>query len=131
MNRDWPRTPTCGGGLTTMLNSPTETSVERIGILWRGDRGAERPSDRVTTVLGPLFDAFADLGAATERVVYADDAVDEVRHQLLGVDGVLVWVNPIQDGANRAQLDNLLREVSARGLWVSAHPDVILKMGTK
>jgi hypothetical protein len=46
-------------------------------------------------------------------------------------DGVLVWVNPIHHDRNRAKLDALLREVAARGLWVSAHPDVILKMGTK
>jgi hypothetical protein len=101
-----------------------------IGVLWRGERGAE-PSERATTVLGPLFDAFHQLGVASERIVYADDALDEVRQQLHRVDGVLVWVNPIQDGANRAQLDSLLREVSARGVWVSAHPDVILQMGTK
>src|SRR5204863_8872097 len=43
----------------------------------------------------------------------------------------LVWVNPIHEGRNRANLDELLREVAARGVWVSAHPDVILKMGTK
>jgi hypothetical protein len=30
-----------------------------------------------------------------------------------------------------AVLDALLREVSARGVWVSAHPDVIARMGTK
>ena len=40
-------------------------------------------------------------------------------------------MNPIQDGANRGQLDQLLRDVSARGVWVSAHPDVIGQMGTK
>ncbi|MGY4435806.1 hypothetical protein ACVWWO_008283 [Bradyrhizobium sp. F1.13.1] len=44
---------------------------------------------------------------------------------------MLVWVNPIQDGRDRAGLDALLRDVAARGVWVSAHPDVILKMGTK
>jgi hypothetical protein len=44
---------------------------------------------------------------------------------------VLVWVNPIHEGRNRTHLDALLREVAARGVWVSAHPDVILKMGTK
>jgi hypothetical protein len=44
---------------------------------------------------------------------------------------MLVWVNPIHEGCNRANLDALLREVAARGVWVSAHPDVILKMGTK
>ena len=107
-----------------------ELRNEYIGILWRGVRGAE-PSERATTVLGPLFDALHELGAATERIVYADDAIDEVREQLHRVDGVLVWVNPIQDGANRVQLDSLLREVAARGVWVSAHPDVIMKLGTK
>jgi hypothetical protein len=49
----------------------------------------------------------------------------------LQLDGVLVWINPIQDGANRASLDELLRDVSERGMWVSAHPDVIAKVGTK
>ncbi|MGY4419516.1 hypothetical protein ACVWY2_001941 [Bradyrhizobium sp. JR6.1] len=44
---------------------------------------------------------------------------------------MLVWVNPIQDGRSRASLDALLRDVASRGVWVSAHPDVILKMGTK
>src|SRR5207245_1290695 len=45
--------------------------------------------------------------------------------------GVLVWVNPIEQGRDRSQLDPLLREVAAAGVWVSAHPDVILKIGTK
>jgi hypothetical protein len=82
-------------------------------------------------MLGQLFDALAELNVATERVVSHDYSVDEVRDQLLGLDGVLVWVNPIQDGANRAQLDDLLRKVASRGVWVSAHPDVITRMGTK
>src|SRR5262249_33743676 len=56
---------------------------------------------------------------------------DAVRAQLITLDGVLVWVNPIHEGRNRGNLDALLREVAARGVWVSAHPDVILKMGTK
>jgi hypothetical protein len=40
-------------------------------------------------------------------------------------------VNPIQDGLDRSLLDPLLREVTDAGVWVSAHPDVILRMGTK
>ena len=82
-------------------------------------------------MLGPVADKLADMGACVERVVYADDAVDEVAEQIARLDGVLVWVNPIQDGANRAQLDTLLREAGIRGTWVSTHPDVIRKMGTK
>ena len=54
-----------------------------------------------------------------------------VRDQLLGLDGVLVWVNPIEQGLDRSKLDPLLREVADAGVWVSAHPDVILKMATK
>jgi hypothetical protein len=44
---------------------------------------------------------------------------------------VLVWVDPLSDGRTRAALDPLLREVASRGVWVSSHPDVILKMGVK
>jgi hypothetical protein len=105
--------------------------VPRIGVLWRGDRRAEAQLPRADRDLGPLYDAFARLPVVIEAVPYSDDAVDEVRQQLRGLDGVLVWVNPIQDGANRGLLDPLLREVAEGGVWVSAHPDVILQMGTK
>ena len=44
---------------------------------------------------------------------------------------MLVWVNPIEQGLDRSKLDPLLREVADAGVWVSAHPDVILRMGTK
>jgi hypothetical protein len=42
-----------------------------------------------------------------------------------------VWVNPIPEGATRATLDAVLRDVAQAGVWVSAHPDTILAMGTK
>ena len=82
-------------------------------------------------MLGPLFDAFARVGVAAKHVVYADDAIEAIRAELLELDGVLVWVNPIQDGVNRAHLDALLSEVAARGVFVSANPAVIAAMGTK
>ena len=51
--------------------------------------------------------------------------------QFLGVDGVQVWVNPIEGERDRTILDALLRKVAEAGVFVSAHPDVIQKMGTK
>jgi hypothetical protein len=64
--------------------------------------------------------------------VYDEETEEEVRKQLLDLDGVLVWVNPIhEDDRDRKRLDALLRDVSAQGVWVSTHPEVILKMGTK
>jgi hypothetical protein len=66
-----------------------------------------------------------------EPAVYDDDIAAEVREQLLAVDGVLVWVDPIHEGKTRSVLDAMLRDVASRGPWVSAHPDVILKMDVK
>ena len=47
------------------------------------------------------------------------------------VDGVLIWVNPIEGRRDRSVLDTMLRDVANAGVFVSAHPDVILKLGTK
>jgi hypothetical protein len=60
-----------------------------------------------------------------------EDIEVEFRAQLTNVDGALVWVNPLENSRTREKLDTLLREVAATGPWVSAHPDVILKMGVK
>jgi len=106
------------------------TGRPRIGLLFRGDRSA-RPLVGRAQVLSEAFTAVGELGVEAEPVVYSDDALDEVRDQLNRLDGVLVWVNPIQDGANRAALDELLREIAIAGRFVSAHPEVIDKMGTK
>jgi Domain of unknown function (DUF6815) len=111
--------------------SKPKARLGRIGILWRGDEAARRGAMPETTRFKAVFAALADVGVDAEPAVYEDDVLDAVRAQLATLDGVLVWVNPIHEGRNRANLDALLREVAARGVWVSAHPDVILKMGTK
>jgi hypothetical protein len=103
----------------------------RVAILWRGDEAARRSAAPESGRFKAVFAALADVGVDAEPVVYEDDVIDAVRTQLATLDGVLVWVNPIHEGRSRANLDALLREVAARGVWVSAHPDVILKMGTK
>ena len=103
----------------------------RIGVLWRGDpSAAEQPVGR-ENMLQPLFDAFTALDVEPAGIVFAEEAAGNVRDQLMRCDGVIVFVNPIQDGRDRSVLDALLREASAHGVWVSAHPDVILAMGTK
>ena len=44
---------------------------------------------------------------------------------------MLVWCNPIEGGRRRDRLDALLRDVAGAGVFVSAHPDAILRLGTK
>ena len=107
----------------------TTSAAGRIGVLWRGERGDRRPAE--SHGLGPLFDAFGELAVEIVPLPFDDARVDEVRAELAAVDALLVWVNPIQDGANRKNVDDLVCEASARGVFVSADPAVIMKMGTK
>src|SRR5258708_16755721 len=109
----------------------TGTETARVAVLWRGDRDARRNATSEKNRFYRIFEELSALGIHVEPAVYADEMADEVREQLLKVDGVLVWVDPIHDGQTRLVLDAVLREVALRGPWVSAHPDVILKMGVK
>jgi hypothetical protein len=106
-------------------------NIGKMALLWRGNREARSEATTENNALRRVFEALADLNVAVEPAVYSDEMADEVRDQLLRLDGVLVWVDPISDGHDRSKLDAMLREVSSKGVWVSAHPDVILKMGTK
>jgi hypothetical protein len=103
----------------------------KIALLWRGDRQSRRDATPYNNRLNHVFDALATVGVHAEPAVYADDMVPEVQDQLLKLDGVLVWADQISNGQNRIALDEMSREVASRGIWVSAHPDVILKMGVK
>lgn len=106
-------------------------STTRFAILYPGDRETRDRSDRAASRFAALFDAFAQAGIAVEPAVYHDDYCDEVEAQLSGLRGVLVWHNPIEGGRTRARLDAMLGRIAARGVFVSAHPDTILRMGTK
>jgi hypothetical protein len=102
-----------------------------VALLWSGDRETRRTEVPGSTRLAGMFATLEVVGIEAEPAVYADELSDEVREQILRLDGVLVWVDPIVDGRNRRVLDELLRDVLARGVGVSTHPDVILKMGVK
>ena len=103
----------------------------RLAILSAGDREARRNTTAETSRFADLFRAFDARRIHVEPAIYHDDFCEEVREQLIQVNGVLVWVNPIEGGRDRTVLDSMLRDVAAAGVFVSAHPDVILKLGTK
>ena len=102
----------------------------RIAAVWRGDPGTPVAQTRNHDRLAPIFAALVEVGLAVEPVLFREDSADFTEH-LTGFDGVLVWVDPLSGEDDRAVLDARLREVAARGTWVSAHPDTILRMGTK
>src|SRR5215831_9656730 len=103
----------------------------RVALLYPGDRAARERSDPAEGRFAALFEAFAAAGIAAEPAVYGDDFAEEVEAQLRGADVVQVWCNPIEGGRRRDRLDAMLRAVAASGVFVSAHPDVILRLGTK
>jgi hypothetical protein len=103
----------------------------RVAIVFPADAEQRRRTRLEDSRFARTAAALADKGIRVEGAPYVDDDIEELRAQLTRVDGVLVWINPIVDGRDRAALNKALAEVAASGVFVSAHPDVIAKMGTK
>jgi hypothetical protein len=106
-------------------------SPASVALVYPGDRAARDAADPGASRFAALFSALAAAGIAAEPAVYHDDFADEVAQQLRAVRAVLVWCNPIEGGRRRDRLDALLRDVANTGTLVSAHPDTILRLGTK
>jgi hypothetical protein len=101
----------------------------RIAIVWRGERPVASIPEQ--SRLWPVGRALEERGLVIVPIVYSEEMSLAVREQLLTCDGALIWVDPLTNGRTRADLDMLLRDAAARGVVISAHPDVILKIGTK
>src|SRR5580704_8364662 len=89
--------------------------IYKVAVVWRGDHEARRTATPQNNRFYRIFEELAALGIDAAPAVYRDDIADEVNDQLLAVDGVLVWVDPIHQGMTRTVLDAMLRDVAARG----------------
>ena len=74
---------------------------------------------------------FIEKGFEVDSVLYHDTIAGRLAKELAKYKAILVWVNPIEQQSDRKILDALLMKLSTQGCFVSAHPDTILKMGTK
>jgi hypothetical protein len=107
------------------------TVRNRVAIVFPGD-AAQRQAKRLEqSRLAGVAKAFTAAGAEVVGAPYADAYMEDVRAQLLEVDAVLVWFNPTEGGRDRSMLNTMLRDVASKGVLVSAHPDVIDRIGTK
>lgn len=113
------------------MHSETASHRPRIALLYPGSREDRDRADPSASRFVALFDAFAAAGVAAEQAVWHDDFADEVAQQLTGVQAVLAWCNPIEDGRRRDRLDAVLREAAQQGVYVSAHPEAVRLLGTK
>lgn len=102
-----------------------------VALLYPGDRPMRDRCDPAESRFAVLFEAFARAGVTAVPAVYNDAFAEEVEAQLRDCRLVLVWCNPIEGGRRRDHLDAMLRRVADSGVVVSAHPETILKLGTK
>ena len=109
----------------------TRAAPPAVALVYPGDRAARDRADPVESRFAALFDAFRAAGVDARPAIYHDDFADEVAEQLRQMQVVLVWCNPIEGGRRRDRLDAMLRELANAGVCVSAHPDAILRLGTK
>jgi hypothetical protein len=99
-----------------------------IAMVWRGDPATAPPRH---PRLDSIAEALSAAGLTVVQIAWWEASAQQVVARLLACDGALVWVDPLTDGQDRRLLDAVLRDAADHGVWVSAHPDVILKMGVK
>ncbi len=73
----------------------------RVAILYPATQTTGQKTKVDNDLFAGLFRALADKGIQAEPTAYHDGLYAEVKQQLLAVDGVLVWVNPIEAGRDR------------------------------
>ena len=93
----------------------SERCVGRVAILWAGDPSGEVRLTPEGCRLHRVFDALRQRHVAAEPIVYSDEVVDRTRHRLFALDGVLVWVNPVEGDRDRSKLDAMLRDAANAG----------------
>ena len=103
----------------------------KIAVMWRSDWRNPSAPTRHERRLHPILDALRAARFEPVAIKFHEEEAEAARRALLACAGALVWINPIADGRERGAVDALLREASGRGIWVSAHPDVIARMGVK
>lgn len=101
-----------------------------VGILLYG-RGGQPRNALTEESYRLLARELVEKGWTVQTLTYHEARREMVRSEALACDAVLVWINPIEPELDRSSLDAFLNRLCASGVIVSAHPDSILKIGTK
>jgi hypothetical protein len=100
-----------------------------IALMIHGEPGAAKNA-LTEEKYKKLAGHFIEEGFAIDSVLYHDSVCSKLETQLQKYAAILVWVNPIEQGNSRKLLDQMLNRL-AKFCFVSAHPDTILRIGTK
>src|SRR5438477_3787283 len=77
----------------------------RVAIVFPANAKERLSTNVEQSRFADIAKALCATGIEVVGAPYADELVEDVRTRLLGVDGVLVWVNPIQGGHDRSILN--------------------------
>ena len=102
----------------------------KIAIVWRGDAEARRHATPQNNRFHRVFEELAAIGIDAEPAVYAEDSWTKCASSSSPLMACSSGsIRSTGQNTNDARCD--VARCCARGTWVSAHPDVILKMGVK
>ena len=80
----------------------------------------------------PICNGVIKAGGSCYIIKYKPEAKEAFKKIVMGVDGLIVRINPGQmDGPNQDIFDSLMRECIAAGIPVWSSPDVQIQMGAK
>src|SRR6185295_8202208 len=105
-----------------MRSNGGRTPPFRVAIVFPADPEHRQKTRLEDSRFARTAAALAEKGISVEGAPYVADNVAGMREQLKRVDGVLVWINPIVDGRDRTELNKVLADVAATGVFVSTHP---------
>jgi len=107
--------------------------MKYIALVLYGDNGSTKNAftdDNYKELAAALTEA----GFNVETVLYNCSKSEQLKDDLTRFDAVISWVNPkerTQRDAGGPDLDDVLLDISQKGVFVSTHPEVIQKIGTK
>jgi hypothetical protein len=109
----------------------------RIAIVWRGDRETRRSATPQNNRVHRIFEALETLGIQVftrsrrfmPLISLTRFARSFWRSMVCSSGSIRSMRGKPEPGSTRCCA--MLRDVASRGPWVSAHPEVILKMGVK
>lgn len=103
----------------------------RVGLLWYKADDSNPGEFGRNNRLEPLSDAIARQGFDPVAIPYRHADHEAAASLLESCAAVMVWVNPIESGQDRSQLDQLLHELERSGVVVSASHAARHLIGTK
>jgi hypothetical protein len=104
-----------------------------IALILYGDIGSTR-SAFTDDNFKELAESLVAAGFNVESVLYHHSKAKQLISDLDRFDAALSWVNPrerLEKSEDNLCLDDVLLAISKKGVFVSTHPEIILKIGTK